>query len=320
MNNLTFHNYHPTLINFENEVLKGLSLPQKKFPAQFFYHDQKGSDLFNQICDLDEYYLTRTEVKILQKNISEITDFLGENCLLIEYGSGSVEKAYLLLDSLKSPYGYMPIDIAKIHLLDYIKVTAQKYPHLKIIGVVADYTNTIEILNEVKDIENPVIFFAGSTIGNLDYPDAIALLQQSANLLQGRGGLLIGVDLKKAPHVLHEAYNDPKGITAQFNLHILENINQELNANFDLSTFDHYAFYNPYHGRIEMHLMSKIAQDIQVKNQNFYFKAGETIHTENSYKYSQQDFQELAYEGGFKIQKIWTDPEELFALFYCVVR
>lgn len=319
MHNLTFHDHHPTLINFEDEVLKGLSLPQKKFPPQFFYHDQKGSDLFNQICQLAEYYVTRTEVKILQQNMPEIVDCIGENSLLIEYGSGSVEKAYLLLDSLQSPYGYMPIDIAKIHLLDYIKVTAQKYPHLQIIGVVADYTNTIDILDEVKDVENPVIFFAGSTIGNLDYPEAIALLQQSANLLQGRGGLLIGVDLKKDPNILHAAYNDHQGITAQFNFHVLENINQELNGNFNLSTFDHYAFYNPYHSRIEMHLMSKISQNIQVQNQIFHFKAGETIHTENSYKYSQEDFQELAKKGGFEINKVWTDADELFALFYCVV-
>ena len=320
MNNLTFHDHHPTLINFEYEVLKGLSLPQKKFPPQFFYHDQKGSDLFNQICQLDEYYVTRTEIKILQDNIQEIVDYIGENSLLIEYGSGSVEKAYLLLDSLKSPYGYMPIDIAKIHLLDYIKVTAQRYPHLKIIGVIADYTNTIVILDEVKDFDNPVIFFAGSTIGNLDYSEAIVLLQQSANLLQGRGGLLIGVDLKKDPNILHAAYNDQKGITAQFNFHVLENINKELNGNFDLNTFNHYAFYNPYYGRIEMHLMSKIYQNIQVQNQSFHFKAGETIHTENSYKYSQEDFQELAKKGGFEIKKVWADVDKLFALFYCVVK
>jgi dimethylhistidine N-methyltransferase len=320
MKNLIFHNYHPTLINFEKEVLKGLSLSQKKFPAQFFYHDQKGSDLFNQICQLEEYYLTRTEVQILEKNMAEIADFIGENSLLIEYGSGSVEKAYLLLDSLKSPYGYMPIDIAKIHLLDYIKVTAQRYPQLPIIGLVADYTNELEIPEEVKNADNPVIFFAGSTIGNLDYPEAIALLQKSAHLLQGKGGLLIGVDLKKDPHILHAAYNDQKGITAQFNLHVLENINQELDANFELSNFKHYAFYNPYYGRIEMHLFSTISQDIKVKNQIFHFQAGETIHTENSYKYSQEDFQQLAQKGGFEVQKIWTDSEELFALFYCTVK
>lgn len=319
MNNLTFYDYHPTLLNFREEVIRGLSLPQKKFPPQFFYHDQKGSDLFNQICELDEYYVTRTEVKILKDNIEEISQVIGENSLLIEYGSGSVDKAYLLLDSLKYPYGYMPIDIAKIHLLDYTKITAQKYPHLKIIAVIADYTNDIKLPTEVKNIDNKVIFFAGSTIGNLEDKEAIALLKQSAHLLEGEGGLLIGVDLKKDPNILHSAYNDSKGITAKFNLHVLENINQELNANFDLNTFAHYAFYNPYRSRIEMHLMSKISQDVQVENQSFHFQAGETIHTENSHKYSQEDFEKLAHKGGFKIQKTWIDDQELFALYYLII-
>lgn len=316
MHNLNFYDYHPTLLNFQYEVLKGLALAQKKFPPQFFYHDQKGSDLFNQICELDEYYVTRTEIKILRENIEEITQIIGESCLLIEYGSGSVDKAYWLLDHLKQPFAYMPIDIAKGHLLDYGKTTAQRYPNLKIIAVNADYTNYITIPEVVKNIENKVIFFAGSTIGNLDYPDAITLLKQSIHLLEGKGSLLIGVDLKKDPNILHSAYNDQKGITAQFNLHILENINQELNANFKLDQFAHYAFYNPYYGRIEMHLMSKIPQNIKVADRNFHFQAGETIHTENSYKYSQADFEFLVKESGFKIEKKWSDTQEYFALYY----
>lgn len=316
MQNLSFYDYHPTLLNFRDEVLKGLSLPQKKFPPQFFYHDQKGSDLFNQICKLDEYYVTCTEIKILRKNIKEISNIIGENCLLIEYGSGSVDKAYLLLDSLHNPNSYLPIDIAKIHLLNYAKTTAKRYPHLKVIALNADYTNNIEIPSDVKNIQNKVIFFAGSTIGNLDYSDAIALLKQSVHLLEGKGGLLIGVDLKKDPNILHSAYNDQEGITADFNLHVLENINQELNANFNINNFSHYAFYNPYYGRIEMHLISKISQDIKVADQVFHFKAGESIHTENSYKYSQEDFEFLAKEGGFNIEKKWSDPQEFFALYY----
>lgn len=316
MQNLSFYDYHPTLINFRDEVLKGLSLPQKKFPPQFFYHDQIGSDLFNQICEVEEYYVTRTEIKILRENITEISDIIGEKCLLIEYGSGSVDKAYVLLDALHNPTAYLPIDIAKSHLLDYGKITAQRYPNLKIIAVNADYTNDIEIPQEVKNINNKVIYFAGSTIGNLDYEDAILLLKQSVHLLGGKGGLLIGVDLKKDPNILHSAYNDQKGVTGNFNLHVLNNINQELNANFNLNNFSHYAFYNPYCSRIEMHLISKISQDIQVDNQTFHFKAGETIHTENSHKYSQEDFEELAKKGGFKFVKKWSDDQELFALYY----
>ncbi|NEP77534.1 MAG: L-histidine N(alpha)-methyltransferase [Okeania sp. SIO3B3] len=320
MPKLTFSDLKPTLINFSDQVLHGLSLPRKEFPPQFFFYDKKGSDIFKQICQLDEYYITRTEIGILQQNSQEIATIIGANCLLIEYGSGSIEKVYPVIDALESPAGYIPIDIAKEHLLDYAEFTSSKYSDLDIIAIFADYTQELKLPDEKllngKDIKNKVILFAGSTIGNLVYSEAVALLKKSANLLNGKGGMLIGVDLKKDPNILHAAYNDSQGLTAKFNLNILDNINRELNANFNLDDFYHYAPYNPTIGRIELHLVSKKSQTVTVSGQEFSFKEGESIHSENSHKYSIVDFGELALQAGFKLKKSWIDKNNLFSVNY----
>ncbi|WP_365674280.1 L-histidine N(alpha)-methyltransferase [Okeania sp. SIO3I5] len=277
--------------------------------------------MFKQICKLDEYYITRTEIEVLQQNSQEIAKIIGEKCLLIEYGSGSVEKVYPIIDALESPAGYIPIDIAKEHLFDYAEFTSSKYPDLDITAVFADYTQQEfklpdeKLLND-KDINNKVILFAGSTIGNLVYSEAVALLKKSANLLNGKGGMLIGVDLKKDPNILHAAYNDSQGLTAKFNLNILDNINRELDANFNLDDFYHYAPYNPTIGRIELHLVSKKSQNVKVLGQEFSFKEGESIHSENSHKYSIVDLGELALEAGFKLKKSWLDKNNLFSVNY----
>ncbi|MEM9922414.1 MAG: L-histidine N(alpha)-methyltransferase [Cyanobacteria bacterium P01_D01_bin.50] len=320
MQKLTFSDLKPTLINFRNEVLHGLSLPQKEFPPQFFYHDKLGSDLFNQICQLEEYYLTRTEIDILQKNSKEIAEIIDENCLLIEYGSGSLEKVYPLIDALDSPIGYIPIDIAKEHLFDYAEFTSSRYPELDIIAVVGDYTQELKLpedkLPDCKNVKNRVILFAGSTIGNLNSSQATTLLKKSANLLNGQGGMLIGFDLKKDPNILHAAYNDSQGVTAKFNLNILNNINRELNVDFNLDNFYHYAPYNPTLARIELHLISKKSQFVTVSGEKFSFKEGESIHTENSHKYSTEDIRYLAQEAGFKLRKSWIDDNNLFSVNY----
>lgn len=320
MPKLTFSDLKPTLMNFSDRVLHGLSLPRKEFPPQFFFYDKKGSDIFKQICQLDEYYITRTEIEILQQNSQEIATIIGENCLLIEYGSGSIEKVYPVIDSLESPAGYIPIDIAKEHLFDYAEFTSSKYSDLDIIAIVADYTQELKLPDEKllndKDIKNKVILFAGSTIGNLLYSEAVALLKKSANLLNGKGGMLIGVDLKKDPNILHAAYNDSQGLTAKFNLNILDNINREINANFNLDDFYHYAPYNPTIGRIELHLVSKKSQTVKVSGEEFSFKEGESIHSENSHKYSIVDFGELALQAGFKLKKSWIDKNNLFSVNY----
>ena len=320
MGKLNFSDLEPSLIDFRDHVFHGLSLPQKKFPPQFFFHDKKGSDIFRKICQLEEYYITRTEIDILRKNSKEIASIIGEKCLLIEYGSGSIEKVHPLIDTLDSPTAYIPIDIAKEHLFSYAELTSCKYPNLNVIAVVADYTQELELLNckllDSKEIKNKVILFAGSTIGNLDRAQAIALLKKSADLLNGQGAMLIGVDLKKDPIIMHAAYNDSQGLTAKFNLNILDNINRELNADFNLDNFYHYAPYNPTLGRIELHLISKKTQVVTISGERFTFKEGESIHSENSHKYSKEDFREIAQAAGFKLKKTWIDDNNLFSIHY----
>lgn len=320
MQKLSLCDLKPTLINFREQVLSGLSLPRKEFPPQFFFHDKLGSDIFNQICQLEEYYITRTEIDILQKNSKEIAAIIDEKCLLIEYGSGSIDKVYPLINALDSPSAYVPIDIAKEHLFDYAELTSSKYPELNVIALAADYTQGLKLpddkIPDDKDIKNKVILFAGSTIGNLERPQAIALLKKSANLLNGQGSMLIGVDLKKDPTILHAAYNDSQGLTAKFNLNILSNINRELNADFNLDNFYHYAPYNPTIGRIELHLISKKSQVVTVLGEKFTFREGESIHSENSHKYSIEDLRELAESAGFKLRKTWIDENSLFSVNY----
>ncbi|MGD1913137.1 MAG: L-histidine N(alpha)-methyltransferase [Rivularia sp. (in: cyanobacteria)] len=320
MQKLSLCDLKPTLINFREQVLSGLSLPRKEFPPQFFFHDKLGSDIFNQICKLEEYYITRTEIDILQKNSKEIAAIIDEKCLLIEYGSGSIDKVHPLIDVLDSPSAYVPIDIAKEHLFDYAELTSSKYPELNVIALAADYTQGLKLpddkLPDEKDVKNKVILFAGSTIGNLDRSQAIALLKKSANLLNGQGSMLIGVDLKKDPTILHAAYNDSKGLTEKFNLNILNNINRELNADFNLDYFYHYAPYNPTIGRIELHLISKKSQVVTVLGEKFTFREGESIHSENSHKYSTEDLRELAESAGFKLRKTWIDENNLFSVNY----
>ena len=239
---------------------------------------------------------------------------------MIEYGSGSIDKVHPLIDVLDSPSAYVPIDIAKEHLFDYAELTSSKYPELNVIALAADYTQGLKLpddkLPDEKDVKNKVILFAGSTIGNLDRSQAIALLKKSANLLNGQGSMLIGVDLKKDPTILHAAYNDSKGLTEKFNLNILNNINRELNADFNLDNFYHYAPYNPTIGRIELHLISKKSQVVTVLGEKFTFREGESIHSENSHKYSTEDLRELAESAGFKLRKTWIDENNLFSVNY----
>ncbi len=316
MTNPTFLDLHPTFLNFREEVIKGLSQSPKGLPAQFLFHDQKGSDLFNRICETEDYYVTRTEISILQQNSQEIADYIGHNCLLIEYGSGSINKVYDLINSLTTPSAYMPIDIARDHLLSYAETTSNLYPDLKVVAVTADYTQSLELPEYLDPIENKLILFAGSTIGNLVRSQAIDLLQKSASLLNHRGHMLIGVDLKKDPNILHAAYNDREGWTAQFNLNVLTAINQELEGNFDVESFCHYAPYNPGLGRVEMHLISCKSQVVTLAGQDFHFREGESIHTENSHKYSIDDFKDLAQTAGFGVEKYWVDPKQFFGVFY----
>lgn len=298
-------------------MLQGLQKSPKELLSKYFY-DDVGSQLFDQICELDEYYPTRIELSIMQERIAEMVSLFGPNCLLIEYGSGSSTKTRLLLDSLQNPAGYVPIDISKDHLLRSAAALTLAYPELEVLPVCADYTSDFAIPAPAKPVFRRVGYFPGSTIGNFDPEPAKRFLKKIARACRG-GGLLIGVDLKKDFALLHRAYNDQQGVTAQFNRNILVRINQELDANFQLDRFGHYAFYNPTESRIEMHLVSLANQVVRLGDVEIPFKLGESIWTESSYKYTLDEFAQLAATAGFTVERVWTDPQELFSVQYLTV-
>lgn len=298
------------------EVLAGLQKPQKVLSSKFFY-DERGSELFEQITRLKEYYLTRTEYKIMQDHIGEITSAIGLESVIVEPGSGSSKKVRLLLDHLREVSAYIPVEISQEYLTDVVNELRREYPNLLIKPVCADYTKPFQLPEVNKPFEYYVVFYPGSTIGNF-YPDeAQRFLQMLSEFMVPGGGLLIGVDLKKDSAILEAAYNDSKGVTAAFNKNMLVRLNRELDADFNLEQFDHQAFYNEEKGRIEMHLVSVQNQTVHISGKSIPFKKGETIHTENSYKYSPDDFKMLVSDW-FEVEKIWTDDDDLFSLQYLV--
>ena len=304
--------------SFLTDVLGGLSLPQKSIPAKYFY-DETGSSLFDQICELKEYYPTRTEMKILRDNIEEITAQIGSEALLVEYGSGSSLKTRILLQHLDRLAGYVPIDISKEHLFQSAEDLSADFPHIPIHPLHADYSTPVELPVDRSDYKRTVFFFPGSTIGNFDPDEALAFLKRVSAAAGRGGGLLIGVDLQKELDVLEAAYNDKKGVTGAFNKNVLQRINKELGADFNLDTFEHNAFYNNEAGRIEMHLVSTIQQLVHIEGQAFEFGTGETIHTENSHKYTLPQFAALAKRADFKVSRLWTDKRCFFSIHYLTV-
>jgi dimethylhistidine N-methyltransferase len=294
------------------EVLEGLTRIPKELPCRLLY-DEMGSFLFEQICKLDEYYLTRTEMNIMRENIDEITDVIGKNCSLIEFGSGNSKKTRLILDKIKEPASYIPIDISLEYLIKSVKTLAKDYPQLKITPVHADYTQNLDLSFLYSSKSRLVVYYPGSSIGNFNPKEAKRILKSIAKLTGEKGGLLIGIDLKKDKETLESAYNDKKGITALFNLNILKRLNNELHADFDLSNWLHRAFYNSNMGRIEMHLVSLKKQHVHVGSNEFYFKEGETILTEYSYKYTLHEFKELVCEY-FTVNNTWIDKEGKFSI------
>ncbi len=300
------------------EVINGLSQKQKQLPSKLFY-DKKGSILFNEICELDEYYPTRTEIQILQDNIEEIGSLLGEGTLLIELGSGSSIKIRLLLDHIPGLAGYVPIDISAEHLIQACASLKNEYPELNIYPLAADYTKDFEL----PLIENPydhiAAYYPGSTIGNFKPDEAKIFLKRIAKIVGKNGGMIIGVDLKKDKEIIEAAYNDKSGVTAEFNLNMLNHINDELDSNFDVNKFSHLAFYNESKGRIEMHLVSKENQRIKLNGTSIRLIKGEDILTEYSYKYSTEEFASLVSEI-FEVRKVWTDKDNLFSIQYLRVK
>lgn len=308
----SFVDLQPSAGSFLEDVLQGLGSTPKAISPKYFY-DARGSELFEAICGLPEYYPTRTELALTRDCAADIAAAVGAGCLLIEFGSGASLKTGLLLRTLH-PAAYVPVDIAADALKAAATRVAQQFPDLPVVAVCADYMQPLEV-PALKDIAAPrLIYFPGSTIGNLTPAEALEFLRR-ARELAGRGGaMLVGVDLKKDPQRLHAAYNDAQGVTAEFNLNLLRRINRELGADFDPGLFRHVAFYDAAAGRIEMHLESRVGQTVTVAGQRFVFAAGERLHTENSCKYSVAEFQRLAQSAGYAAEKVWVDGEALFSL------
>lgn len=297
------------------DVLEGLRSDPKELPCKLLY-DERGSELYNQICELPEYYLARTETRIMLDNVEEIADLIGPRCLLIEYGSGSSVKTRVLLETLQDAAAYVPIDISREHLLSAAHEINRDYPDLEVLPVCADYTNHIHLPTPTKPVRRRVVYFPGSTIGNFAPEAAIEFLERVAEVCGPGNGLLIGVDLRKDSETLELAYDDSAGVTAEFNLNILRHINNEIGSDFDLRAFRHRAVYNTEAARIEMHLVSEYAQKIKIDGVTISLQAGEKIWTESSYKYSLDSFAALAAGAGFSVTHVWTDEEDLFSVQY----
>lgn len=305
----------PQLSSFEQEIMAGLAALPKKLAPKFFY-DAQGSRLFEQICEVPEYYPTRTEMAILESYADEIRKQVGENAVLIEFGSGNSQKIRLLLENLK-PAAYLAIEISREQLLVACDDLSALYPRLPITAICADYSLPLHLpVIESAGNARQVAFFPGSTIGNFTPESALQFLVNVRQAVGANGGLLIGVDMKKDKEVLNAAYNDQAGVTAAFNLNLLRRINRELGADFDLASFKHHAFYNEAMGRIEMHLVSQGRQRVRIKDQTFRFEKGESIHTENSYKYTVDAFRSLARQAGFGAGRVWFDNDQLFSVHY----
>jgi dimethylhistidine N-methyltransferase len=310
-----FHDLHPTPADMRAEVLAGLALPQKRLSPKFFY-DAEGSRLFDAICELPEYYPTRTEIGILRRHGAAMAARLGREALLIELGSGSSLKIRTLLEALR-PAVYMPVDISKEHLLRSAEALAAAFPGLDVHAVCADYSSAFVL--PVDHHDHPrAAFFPGSSVGNFEPPAAARFLARVGQILGPGGRLLIGVDLIKDPRRIEAAYNDADGVTAAFNLNLLTRINRELGADFDLDGFRHEAVFNAGLSRVEMHLISTRPQQVRLAGRSFDFAEGESIHTESSYKYRVDGFHALAAEAGFTAEQVWTDAEDLFSV-HCLV-
>lgn len=298
---------------FYDEVLAGLSGEQKSLPCKYFY-DQRGSELFDQICELPEYYPTRTEQAIMDRYAPQMADQIGEGVRLVEFGSGSSTKTRVLLRNLIRPAAYVPLDISEEHLLGTAEGLRAQFPDLEILPLVADFTKPFTLPDSTLPAEHTAVYFPGSTIGNFRREEAADLLKQIAEVVGLQGGLLIGVDLQKDASIIEPAYDDAQGVTAAFNLNLLHRINEELDGQFDLDQFEHLSFYNPEVGRIEIYIVSTCDQTVRVCDREFTFAKGERIHTEYSHKYSIDGFTKLASAAGFSVQNCWTDEDDLFAV------
>jgi dimethylhistidine N-methyltransferase len=305
----------PASADFLADVISGLSNEPRTLPCKYFY-DERGAALFQKICELPEYYITRTEIDILDRHRAEIAAHLGPQINLIGLGTGSGTKTRILIEGLEKPVAYIPVDISEKQLRKSTARFHKIFPDLEILPVCADYLQPVALPSPRRKAARNVVYFPGSTIGNFEPDEATQFLRRVAKVCRQGGALLIGVDLRKDRDVLEAAYNDAAGVTAQFNLNLLARANRELGADFDLQQWQHRAIYNSGAGRIEMNLISQIDQAVHIADYRFEFRSGEKIITEFSYKYASNGFAAVARAAGFEFQKIWTDDARLFGVFY----
>ena len=299
---------------FAQDLMRALASRPRSISPKYFY-DEQGSRLFDRICELPEYYPTRTEVGILTANARNIAAQMGPQAEIVEFGAGSLHKVRLLLDAMERPARYLPIDISGEHLARCVATLQRDYPALDVQPVIADYTQRLLLPAAMPGAGLRVGFFPGSTIGNFTPDEALHFLQVTGQVLRG-GALLLGADLVKDPAVLHAAYNDAQGVTAAFNLNLLARANRELGTRFVLEHFAHSAFYNAPLQRIEMHLVSRCRQQIAVGGEAYEFEEGETLHTENSHKFTIDGLRALAVRAGFRPGPVWTDKDNLFSVHW----
>jgi dimethylhistidine N-methyltransferase len=308
-------NLQPNAAQFLADVLGGLQSTPKTLPCKYFY-DERGSRLFDEICGLDEYYLTRTEDAIIKRHAQEMANQIGPGVMLVEYGSGSSTKTRAILDRLADAVAYVPVDISREHLHRTATRLSQIYPRIEMLPVCADFTKPFRLPVSRRRPTHSAVFFPGSTIGNFQPHEARAMLAHLATMCGSGGGLLIGIDLRKDPRTIEAAYNDSRGVTAEFNLNLLDRINHELNGDFDLDQFAHRASYDPKLGRVVMTLVSRRPQCVTLGSRRFEFGAGEAIITEYSHKYTIEGFAAMAAGAGLTLRRTWTDEREWFAVLH----
>jgi len=309
---VTYHDHKPKQLTLYDAVINGFSQSRKSIPPKFFY-DKRGSSLFDKICSQPEYYLSNIERKLLKKIQYEIARYVGKGRVVIEPGAGNLSKIRLLLNQLQ-PDAYVPMDISGEYLREASKELANDYPWLSIHATCVDFTHSMP-LPEVTSDAPRLVFFPGSSLGNFNKEEALAFLTMVRETIGEDGMFLIGVDTKKSHEVLNAAYNDEAGVTAEFNLNLLHRLKNELDAEIELNQFDHHAFYNKKEGRIEMHLVCQNDHKVRIDEYDFHFKAGESVHTENSYKYSPDEFLTLSRKTGLGLVNYWLAEDELFALY-----
>jgi dimethylhistidine N-methyltransferase len=314
--NFQLHNYQPDTEDLKTVVIKGLQHSPKQLHPKFFY-DEIGSKLFDQICQQPEYYIPTVEQQIFSQYADEMIECIGSNCVIIEPGAGSTKKIRFLLERMQKnlPTMYVPMDISAEHLQRSAQQLANDYPELSVHAVCVDHTKPFQLPNEIP-AHRRVLFYPGSSLGNFKPHEAIDFLQELRNQGGDDSALLIGIDTKKDSDILNHAYNDAAGVTAAFNLNLLTRINSELGTKIAVDRFAHHAFYNEAKSRIEMHLVSKQEQTLHILQHKFHFDAGETIHTENSYKYSVNEFQTLVTKAGWVCDQVWLDDKHYFGVYF----